>query len=51
MTWTELGLPAGSKWAVRDLWAKKELGVHQQNFAASVKFHEAAIFTLSPKGA
>ena len=49
VTWAELGLPPSSKWDVRDLWAKTELGEHQGSFAAEVKFHEATIFMLNPK--
>lgn len=36
--WTNLGLPAGAI-AVRDLWARKELGDHAAAFTATVEPH------------
>jgi hypothetical protein len=42
--WRELGL--GGKCIVRDLWAKKELGIFQDGFAPQVNPHGAALFRL-----
>ena len=48
VTWPELGLAAGAKQTVRDLWAGQSLGVRAGGFSASVDWHEAAIYTLVP---
>ena len=48
VTWPELGLAAGAKQTVRDLWAGRSLGVRAGGFFAAVDWHEASIYTLVP---
>lgn len=49
VNWAELGLPVGAKYAVRDLWAKADLGVHAGTFAQAVAYHVASIYTFTPQ--
>ncbi len=46
--WDEIGLNAGQKAAVRDLWAHKDLGVVKDSFSAPVPSHGAVMVTLKP---
>jgi len=46
LTWTAAGI-AGT-YAVRDVWAKAELGIRVGSFTASVKPHEATVVRLRP---
>lgn len=42
--WTALGLPAGARVAVRDLWSRADLGNYTGNFAANVSQRDARIY-------
>lgn len=46
VSWDELGYAQDAKVTVRDLWAKKDLGVHQNSFTDSVQSHEAKIYNF-----
>jgi hypothetical protein len=48
VSWAELGFGAADKYAVRDLWAKADLGVFAGGFNASIAPHEARIYTFVP---
>jgi alpha-galactosidase len=47
VAWVELGLPFDAELKVRDLWAKKDLGVVKGTFSASVPGHEALMIKVS----
>lgn len=49
VSWEQLGWSADRKVSVRDLWGKKTLGVFESSFTASVAFHEALIYILTPQ--
>jgi hypothetical protein len=44
--WSELGLPARCR--VRDLWARKDLGVIAEGHSVRLKPHAAAMFSVTP---
>jgi hypothetical protein len=44
--WSELGL--GTKCAVRDLWAKKDLGTVDAAFAPKIDAHGAGLYRITP---
>ena len=46
MNWADLGLPANC--AVRDLWAKKDLGTVPDGQTFKVAPHASAFFRLTP---
>ena len=49
--WEQLGLPNGTKAAVRDLYAEKDLGEHTGSFtAAAVAAHDVAALRITPLG-
>jgi len=39
VSWQEIGLPAGSKANVRDLWKKQDLGVYVSSYTATDVAH------------
>jgi hypothetical protein len=45
--WSELGL--GAKCAVRDLWAKKDLGVVNAAFTPQIEPHGAGLYRITPE--
>jgi len=45
--WTDLGLPAGSAWKVRELYAGKDLGTFKDSFTASINTHDANIYRFA----
>jgi hypothetical protein len=47
VTWSELGL--GKTCAVRDLWAKRDLGSRDAAFAPSIEPHGAGLFRITPQ--
>ncbi|HEY3780105.1 MAG TPA: glycoside hydrolase family 27 protein [Fimbriimonadaceae bacterium] len=47
VSWSELGL--GPKARVRDLWAKQDLGVVEQDFAPSIPAHGAGLYRITPE--
>ena len=49
VTWAELGLAAGEKVLVRDLWAGVDLGVKTGSFSAEVVWRDAQIYTFVPQ--
>ncbi|ACB74648.1 Melibiase subfamily [Opitutus terrae] len=44
---SELGLPQGTH--VRDLWAHRDLGTVEREFAPEIPFHGAGLYRLSPR--
>ena len=38
-----------SRYAVRDLWGKADLGVQKGTFAQAVAYHVASIYTFTPQ--
>ena len=48
VAWTEIGYPDSLPAAVRDLWAKKDLGRLKGSFAASVPSHGVVLVTVKP---
>lgn len=44
----DIGYPPGSQVAVRDLWAKTDLGIFNVSFSARVALREALIYTFKP---
>ena len=42
--WAALGLPAGARVAVRDLWARSDLGIFSGSFAVNVSQRDAKLF-------
>ena len=51
VSWEQLGWDMDSKVSVRDLWAKRDLGVQSQRFSASVREHQALIYVMTPTAA
>lgn len=49
VSWEQLGWSAARAVSVRDLWAKQTLGTFTSSFSASVAFHEARIYVLTPQ--
>jgi len=47
--WTDIGLAAGQRATVRDLWQHKDLGVYSGNFTASVGGHSAVFVRITPQ--
>jgi alpha-galactosidase len=47
ISWQELGLPFDAELAVRDLWAKKELGPVKGTFVASVPSHDVVLVKVT----
>ncbi len=45
VTWTDLGLPAGSA-AVRDLWARTDRGIFQDRYSANVPSHGVVLIKV-----
>ena len=45
--WTTVGLPAGKPMAVRDLFARKDLGVHNGSFTGFVNIDGVLMLRLS----
>ncbi len=48
VTWAELGLPADAECAVRDLYARKDLGTFRGGVAAEVGPHDVAALRVTP---
>ncbi|MEI7901039.1 MAG: NPCBM/NEW2 domain-containing protein [bacterium] len=46
VTWEELGLSGACR--VRDLWAKKDLGLFDGSFSADVPWHGSGLYRISP---
>jgi alpha-galactosidase len=46
--WTDLGLAAGTKYQVRDLWAHADMGVMTESFSANVTSHGVFMVKLTP---
>ena len=46
VTWPELGV--AGKQQVRDLWKRKNLGVHAARFSSTIPPHGAGLFKLTP---
>ena len=46
--WNEIGLPEGEAF-VRDLWARKDLGVYTNYFSAIVDSHSSYLLKIIPK--
>ena len=51
VSWAELGFSATDKYAVRDLWAKANVGIFAGGFNASIAPHEARIYKFEFSGA
>jgi alpha-galactosidase len=47
LSWQELGLPFDAELAVRDLWAKKDLGMVKGTFVATVPSHDILMVKLT----
>jgi alpha-galactosidase len=47
LSWQELGLPFDAELAVRDLWAKKDLGKVKGTFVAAVPSHDVVMVKLT----
>jgi alpha-galactosidase len=48
ISWQELGLPHDARLAVRDLWAKKDLGAITGTLVASVPSHDVLMVKVTP---
>ncbi len=48
VNWTELGYPRHLKAKVRDLWAKKDLGVVSKSYESDVPSHGVAFLKIGP---
>jgi alpha-galactosidase len=48
VSWLELGLPYDAEPAVRDLWAKKDLGRVKGTFATTVPGHDVVVIKVTP---
>jgi len=46
--WADIGLPAGSRWTVRNLWTHRAEGVFADSFTANINTHDAVIYRLTP---
>jgi len=46
--WKEIGLPAGDA-LVRDIWARKDLGVFTDSFTATVDSHSSYFLKITPQ--
>jgi alpha-galactosidase len=49
VNWAEIGLPAGAA-AVRDLWARADLGVFSDSYTASVPSHGVVLVKVVSAG-
>ncbi|KAL4435858.1 hypothetical protein ABPG77_000620 [Micractinium sp. CCAP 211/92] len=50
VSWAQLGLPAGTAAAVRDLYAEADLGTFTDSFAAEVTAHDVRVVRITPLG-
>ncbi|KAL4458746.1 hypothetical protein ABPG75_013611 [Micractinium tetrahymenae] len=50
VSWEELGLPAGTPAAVRDLYATADLGTFTDSFTAEVTAHDVRVVRIVPLG-
>lgn len=50
VSWAQLGLPAGTPAAVRDLYAEADLGTFTDSFAAEVTAHDVRVVRITPLG-
>ena len=48
VTWEQLGLGAGSRAGVRDLYAQADLGIFTGAFTADVGLHDVAMLRITP---
>lgn len=48
-SWDEVGLQPGLPASVRDLWARKDLGIHSGSFSTLLRPHACAFYRLSQK--
>jgi len=48
VSWEDLGYPAHLSAAVRDLWAKKDLGKSTATFTAKVSSHAVTMLRVTP---
>jgi alpha-galactosidase len=48
VNWEDLGYPAHISAAVRDLWAKKDLGKSTSSFSSKVPSHAVAMLRITP---
>ena len=46
--WKEIGLPAGDA-MVRDIWARKDIGVFTDSFTATVDSHSSYFLKITPQ--
>jgi hypothetical protein len=46
VSWTVLGKAAGATLRVRDLWAKKDLGVFSESYEAPVPPHDVVMLRV-----
>ena len=44
VTWSLLGWPSNAKVAVRDLWARQDMGVYANGYNATVGTHDVFFF-------
>jgi alpha-galactosidase len=47
-TWQDIGYPAKTSAAVRDLWAHKDLGAKTGGYSAEVPSHGVVMVTVKP---
>ena len=47
VTWAQIGLAAGARASVRDLWAKQELGTFTGSFSRSLSKHDNAMLKIT----
>ena len=50
VAWSQIGWPANASVAVRDLWAKKDLGAHPATFNGMVRPHDVLFLRLRKLG-
>lgn len=50
VSWAQLGLPAGTRAAVRDLYAEADLGTFTDSFTAEVTAHDVRVVRIAPQG-
>jgi alpha-galactosidase len=47
-TWKDLGVPANTRLALRDLWQHKDLGLFQDKFSAKVAPNATVLLRATP---
>jgi hypothetical protein len=48
VNWIDLGLPIGTSADVRDLWAREDLGVQENEYSVTLNPHASSLVHVTP---